>query len=1012
MKLSSYQFSSKQKILFIFSALLILIIYSFFANGKALDIQGPSRLVSGPNDTVYILVNRAIAIVSSDGKVLSKLDLNNDLAIKEDITDFFVDQNGQLTIGLASSGAINVYAPDGKLVHAYPIMATKPLFNEPFYFKFTKDTAKSVLYLSDYYSNSVRLLDYNGNEIRVINTPASSITDSKDNASSTGKSLTSLFNRPNRISFDGSYLYVVDTNNRRIICLLPDGTFYKSIDTEGKEKTPFTNPTDISVMNKYVYVISRNPSGDGGGDIVVIDFENGERIKFDVKASSLSEHIPQKNVFNPEDILGRQDDVLVSGQGLNKIFRFSKNGQFIGLFAQELTIQVNREKAFYSWSRAISIGCMFPLFFSLLIIYRRQRREPAHISAIIRHPVMKTETPGSVQTDSTLVLFLLLIITIASFFFPVGPVYYLSPLLLSTVIIMLLLNRFGIRTFRLGLILVAVSTAFAFMFVYVARYLAPSQSRLLMLSFGALLFVFLESGLIYYLTRLPLLKKKQSIPLPLAWTFTASFLANLCPFLLKFIVPFWQVYSTFAMPVLLLLILISLIALIKYRRNRYAAILLPAVLIIMPIVTFIFYVKSYMPLTTYAKNMSNMFGSHSLEDLRNPDRTVRFYASMYFGRRKDPKSVAPLIALLKDQNNEVRGLAAQTLGMIEDLKAVEPLIIALRDPVASVRSKAARALGDLKDLRAVTPLSEAMRDSDEDVRNSAVRALAQINREGGDRAHSQGHTKPESESVLNALRDKSPKVRETAVWSLLRTKDSRAVPLVLALLKDEWPRTRSYAAQVLGNVGNPVAVEPLINALGDNNEWVRQSAAAALGTIRDRRSVGPLIICLKDKEESVRRTAAIALGMLKDPSATEPLVTALKDENYIVREFAARSLGIIKDPRAVDHLISVLNDDKQSVRKNIAFALGEIQTARCEEVLRQGLRDRDLAIGAGAYKYFLQKGIPDTEKIIIKALKEFNSAEMAFYLKDSNNQKLRNAAEEWIEDNPSIAGHYRKQATD
>jgi hypothetical protein len=111
-------------------------------------------------------------------------------------------------------------------------------------------------------------------------------------------------------------------------------------------------------------------------------------------------------------------------------------------------------------------------------------------------------------------------------------------------------------------------------------------------------------------------------------------------------------------------------------------------------------------------------------------------------------------------------------------------------------------------------------------------------------------------------------------------------------------------------------------------------------------------------------------------------------------------------------LFSALNDNKQSVRRNVAFALSEIQTAQCEEVLLQGLKNGDLAIVAGAYKYFLQKGIPDMEKIMIKALKEFKDPEMAFYLKDTHNQKLRKEAEEWIEDNPVIVGPYSERATD
>ena len=68
-------------------------------------------------------------------------------------------------------------------------------------------------------------------------------------------------------------------------------------------------------------------------------------------------------------------------------------------------------------------------------------------------------------------------------------------------------------------------------------------------------------------------------------------------------------------------------------------------------------------------------------------------------------AVRPLIAALKDNDEDVRRTAAEALGKLGDTQAVQPLIAALRDDNEYIRMAAAEALGKLGDTQAVPPLS-------------------------------------------------------------------------------------------------------------------------------------------------------------------------------------------------------------------------------------------------------------------------------------------------------------------
>ena len=214
---------------------------------------------------------------------------------------------------------------------------------------------------------------------------------------------------------------------------------------------------------------------------------------------------------------------------------------------------------------------------------------------------------------------------------------------------------------------------------------------------------------------------------------------------------------------------------------------------------------------------------------------VRLAAAKSLGEIKDPRAVEPLSAALKDENKYVRRAAAHALDRLgwkpeQDEIAgwywmakcdwdkcvalgaltVEPLIAALKDTDEEVRRAAAEALGKIKDRRAVEPLSAAFKDTDKDVRQAAAVSLDRLG------------WKPEQDESAGWY------WMAKRYWGQCVVLGALAVEPLIAALKHKDSDARKVAAEALGEIKDPRAVEPLIAALKDEKWDVRAAAAEAL----------------------------------------------------------------------------------------------------------------------------------------------------------------------------------------
>jgi HEAT repeat protein len=226
-----------------------------------------------------------------------------------------------------------------------------------------------------------------------------------------------------------------------------------------------------------------------------------------------------------------------------------------------------------------------------------------------------------------------------------------------------------------------------------------------------------------------------------------------------------------------------------------------------------------------ASRALGLIGEASLDSLlpavgqSNP--VIRRHVAHALGMIRHERSMTPLLTLAKDSDTQVRAEAASGLGRQGDARAFDTLAALTRDPASDVRQQATRALGHMRQSDVVKILIDKVRDSDEGVRWEAVGALG-----------------------------------------------------------------REHHGENGGEV-----IPTLITALGDESPWVRERAAQVLGRFRDERAVQPLVTLLKDGDPEVREEAVTALGRFEESRATDSLITALKDPDAGVRERAARALS-------------------------------------------------------------------------------------------------------------------------
>ena len=227
-----------------------------------------------------------------------------------------------------------------------------------------------------------------------------------------------------------------------------------------------------------------------------------------------------------------------------------------------------------------------------------------------------------------------------------------------------------------------------------------------------------------------------------------------------------------------------------------------------------------------------------------------------------PNAFPTILQLMHSSNDAVRRVGGIALTQCNDRRSLPALWQMCMDPDDMTRLRAANALARWVDHKSILVLTKLMRAGGG---NSAGMAAQSLARMGGpalapyfaaakdpvyaemvSNTYFELRDRAAAPMLIEMLKSKSPRVRDTALYKLSIWSEPRALPQIFELTRDPDMERRRLAIGMLGLYDgrcHPEIIEPLIHAMTDKHEWIRSQAAGALFGKDDAR-IGPAMIQL------------------------------------------------------------------------------------------------------------------------------------------------------------------------
>ncbi|MDH4163648.1 MAG: hypothetical protein OEW15_13305 [Nitrospirota bacterium] len=377
---------SVARALIVLVGLIGLLQLSFWSDQKSFEVEGPSRIVKGPQNTIYIQIDRKIAKVSQEGEVLQVLDLDADAAIPEPIADFFVEDDGRFLIARRDSQLLQYYSPEGKLIKTHSRIPSE-LVDGNHFCKFSKDAVTGIIYFADTSHHRIQIYGPDEKEISTITVPSGAfvapraVTEPADGEDDQGEIVTpdTPLRYPNGLLFEGDRLIAADTGNARLVVFYPNGLLDKVIPLFDGKSVAYNNPLKVARYGDNLYAIVRGPNF-LGGEVAAFDLVSGQQRPFQYQKS-----------LDPWDVFATAGEVLVADRESLSVLRYATAGEFLGVFGQPSLQNLYADRQIarktYQWLRIGSLAGMIMLLLSLLFASRKQRIEHEAAGTRLHQPV-------------------------------------------------------------------------------------------------------------------------------------------------------------------------------------------------------------------------------------------------------------------------------------------------------------------------------------------------------------------------------------------------------------------------------------------------------------------------------------------------------------------------------------------------------------------------------------------------------------------------------------------------
>lgn len=203
------------------------------------------------------------------------------------------------------------------------------------------------------------------------------------------------------------------------------------------------------------------------------------------------------------------------------------------------------------------------------------------------------------------------------------------------------------------------------------------------------------------------------------------------------------------------------------------------------------------------------------EELKEKFLNVRIMSAKAIGNLKNTDAVTALLYCLnnKNENYRIRLVCADSLGRIGDRFAVAPLIEVIKDEDEKsiyLKESATKALGLLGDIRAVDPLvgileaKQGIMDKFSFLKERAIEALNKMGANDSERVY---------KALKNSLLDESPQVRIEAIEGLMNSEHPEAFNTIKkCLTEDDNEEVKKNALIALYNMSDREILDEVITS--------------------------------------------------------------------------------------------------------------------------------------------------------------------------------------------------------
>ncbi len=301
----------------------------------------------------------------------------------------------------------------------------------------------------------------------------------------------------------------------------------------------------------------------------------------------------------------------------------------------------------------------------------------------------------------------------------------------------------------------------------------------------------------------------------------------------------------------------------------------------------------------------------ALKALGDEEAEVRVEAANTYLAYVGADAVLPLIALLRDKNEDVASSIAASLTRVSYKEKVQLLLKALGEIKGERRKLVFQALGTAVNEQTLRAAEEIIRDKtiSSNVREDAINYLIGVADKAEDR-------------VLEIL---APVFYDfdfpsNAFFPIELIKSRKVVAYMMENYKKFDPRVHYYVVSVIGREavsGNVDAKKFLLEILkskAEDND-VRRLAAQKLGEAKAEEAIPALWdLFFEDRDVSSSDAAVIALATFGNDRILNKFIELLKSDNENFKYMAITGLSRIENEEAVPALLQMLKDKNPKIR--------------------------------------------------------------------------------------------------